>query len=221
MEVIELELKTGCLLEMKEFYVNTLGFSLLEETETAFAVKAGTTTLRFSVDPGKPFYHFAFNIPENKIGQAREWLQQRVKLLQEEGEELVHFPHWNAHSLYFLDPAGNIVELIARHNLSNRGTGAFTPADILRVSEIGLPVDDVMQTIDDLQLALNIGAWREPSRQFAPLGSEDGMFIIVQKGRIWFMTDKPAEAFPLRVKIKGKRNVRTCMKSYAIEVQKG
>ncbi len=220
MEMIELELKTGCLTEIKEFYTSVLGLPLLEEEKGAFTAAAGATRLRFSAESGMPFYHFAFNIPENKFGQAREWLhQQGVELLKEEGDELVHFPHWNAHSLYFNDPAGNIVEMIARHNLRNAAEGPFSASDILCVSEIGLPVDDVMQTIDNLQLTLNLNPWREPSRQFAPLGGEDGLLIVVPKGRIWFMSDRPAEPFPLRVRIKGKREGRLRIHSCLIEVE--
>jgi catechol-2,3-dioxygenase len=218
MEMTELDLKTGCLQVTKAFYTQTLELPLIEETETSFAVAVGSTILRFSAASGQPFYHIAFNIPENKIEQARVWLRQRVSLLQEEGDELVHFPHWNAHSLYFLDPSGNIVELIARHNLCNRTEGPFVPSDMLCVSEIGLPVDDVMQTVEDLKVALNLTAWREPTRQFAPLGGEDGLLIVVPKGRIWFMTDKPAEAFPLHVRIKGKRAARARFQTYTLDV---
>jgi catechol-2,3-dioxygenase len=33
--------------------------------------------------------------------------------------EVVDYSHWNAHSIFFLDPAGTVVEYIARHDLKN------------------------------------------------------------------------------------------------------
>jgi hypothetical protein len=44
------------------------------------SVMAGQTVLTFElIDKkyGRPFYHFAFNIPENKIEKAYEW--QKIK----------------------------------------------------------------------------------------------------------------------------------------------
>ena len=106
-----------------------------------------------------PFYHFAFNIPENKIVQALEWQKARTPLLAipERNRaagfppEVVDYRHWNAHSVFFLDPAGNVVEYIARHDLKNGDSDAFSWADILYASEIGLVVDDVAATADALK----------------------------------------------------------------------
>lgn len=217
--MMEVEMMTGRLDEVKAFYTTSLEMALLEETEDSFTVKAGTSRLRFHRGVGDPFYHFAFNIPENKLEEARAWLQGRVELIEEEGDPLVFFPHWNAHSLYFLDPAGNIVEWIGRHNLANRAEGPFTPADILCVSEIGMPVDDVMDTIEKMQIVLNLSAWREPSHQFAPMGDENGLMIVVPKGRVWHMSNKAAKMFPLRVKIKGKKTFRTHFLAYTVEIE--
>ena len=54
-----------------------------------------------------------------------------------------HFAKWNAHSIFFFDPAFNIVEYIARHELSNTAPDpdAFSVEDLLYASEIGLVVD--------------------------------------------------------------------------------
>ena len=60
--------------------------------------------------------------------------------------EVVDYSHWNAHSIFFLDPAGNIVEYIARHDLNDGDASPFSWGDILYASEIGLIVDDVKAT---------------------------------------------------------------------------
>jgi len=217
-ELTELELMTSRLQEMKSFYTQSLELPLVEETDASFAVAAGRTRLRFVAASGQPFYHFAFNIPENKIERASAWLNQRVTLLREPGGEQVHIANWNAHSLYFYDPAGNVVEFIARHYLNNAAPGPFQPDDLLCVSEIGLPVDDVLETAENLQITLGLTAWRELSGQFARVGGEDGMLIVVPKGRIWFMTDKPAEAFPLSVRMRGSRPARVRVQRYTLDL---
>jgi catechol-2,3-dioxygenase len=221
MEIVRLELLTDRLADMKSFYTEQLSLPLREETASSFAVDMGSTRLHFSAaaDGSKPFYHFAINIPENKIEEAREWLSRRTELRREDGEELVHFIHWNAHSVYFHDPAGNIVELIARHNLPNGVDHPFDQRDFLCVSEIGLPVDDVLTTMEDLQLTTGIPRWREPSSSFATLGDEHGLLIIVSLGRVWFMSDKPAEAFPLRVTMKGNERKELQVKTYTLRFE--
>lgn len=218
MEILELELETGCLEETKAFYTKVLTLKLVEEAEGSFTVAAGASRLRFIRGAGQPFYHFAFNIPENKIAKAKLWLEDRVDLIEDEGDALVFFPHWNAHSLYFRDPSGNIVEMIARHNLANRSEGAFASDDIRCVSEIGLPVEDVMDTVEKLQVVHGLSTWREPSSQFAPVGDENGLLIVVSTGRIWFMSDNPAAIFPLKVKMKGNKPITTKFANYTLEV---
>ena len=68
---------------------------------------AGTTAE--SSDDG-PLYHYAFNIPENKIEAARQWQKQRTPLIRRGKSEIVHFSGINVHSVYFTAPAGNIVD---------------------------------------------------------------------------------------------------------------
>jgi catechol-2,3-dioxygenase len=221
MEIIRLTLLSGRLEEQKQFYVNRLRLPLLEEENTFFTVAAGETRLRFSfaTDDSNPFYHFAFNIPENKIEEAREWLAERVKLSADDGETLIHFPHWNAHSLYFTDPAGNIVEFIARHNLQNQTDHPFDQNDILCVSEIGLPVDNVLDRVEELQVAMGLQPWRTPSDQFTPVGDEHGLLILVPVGRVWFMSEKSAQPFPLELTINGNAHFDVKMKQYMLRMR--
>ena len=117
---------------MKAFYGKTLDLRIMDERPDRFSVEAGETRMTFvsstdTVDGRPPFYHFAFNIPENKILKALEWQKARTPMLSipERNRaagyppEVVDYSHWNAHSVFFLDPAGNVVEYIARHDLKN------------------------------------------------------------------------------------------------------
>src|SRR5438874_12694704 len=86
------------------------------------------------------FYHFAINIPANKIREAKAWLSNKVQLLWMEDykSDIADFVNWHAKSVYFFDPAGNIVELIARFDLDNTSDEIFSSKQFLSVSEIGL-----------------------------------------------------------------------------------
>lgn len=203
MKIVELRLETHCLEALKTFYTETLELPLASESKRSFAFRAGASTVHFfkSHQLEEPFYHFAFNIPENLLPQARQWLASRAQLIGQGGKDQFHFESWNADALYFYDPAGNIVEFIARHNLNNRSAARFSAKSILGVSEIGYPVEDVRLFSAHIRDSLNLKLWDGDETQFAAVGDEEGMFIIVPLERIWFPTDKPADSFPVTVDV--------------------
>ncbi|HXV76780.1 MAG TPA: hypothetical protein VD788_10720, partial [Candidatus Polarisedimenticolaceae bacterium] len=152
MKLRELRLAAARPAELVPFYRDALGFEMLEGRDDAVAFRAGHTRLRFrrtEVTPA-PYYHVAFNIPENKIERAVEWAGRRFPLihLAGVGEPIVYFDFIDAHSIYFWDPAGNLLEFIARHELANAADGPFDASDILASSEIGIVVDDVPATVE-------------------------------------------------------------------------
>src|SRR5690349_21082426 len=116
MQISELHLKARDLTLQKLFYQTTMGLPLLEETATSFTFQAGTTRLTFHVTgQQQSCYHFAFTIPHNKLAQAKSWLAKRAPLLAKDGQDEFPFQSWNARSIYFYDPVGNIGELIAHY----------------------------------------------------------------------------------------------------------
>ncbi|MEC0245250.1 glyoxalase/bleomycin resistance/dioxygenase family protein [Paenibacillus chitinolyticus] len=207
MEIVELTLHASHLSELKQFYGERLRLPLTGESGASFSFRAGNTNVTFvrTARDDDSFYHFAFNIPENKIEEAAGWLRDRVELLGEKGDPVVHFESWNAHAVYFKDPAGNIVELIARHNLENASQRPFGEEDFLCVSEIGMPVDDVSAALRDLKRQAGLDAWKTPSDTFAPVGDENGLFIVVKKGRVWFAGERSSHPYPLAVRTDGCR----------------
>ncbi|MEY9091673.1 VOC family protein [Paenibacillus sp. RC84] len=207
MKILDLTLHASNLTELKEFYGERLRLPVTGDTETSFSFRAGNTNVTFvrSAPDSDSFYHFAFNIPENKIEEAAGWLRDRVELLGQEEDPVVHFESWNAHAVYFKDPAGNIVELIARHNLENASRKPFGEEDFLCVSEIGMPVDDVSAALRDLKRQAGLEAWKTPSDTFAPVGDENGLFIVVKKGRVWFAGERSSHPHPLAVRTDGCR----------------
>ena len=194
--ILRLELLTSApLAQMKKFYHQTLGLRMLDERADRLTLAAGLTRLTFvaaEADAGNPFYHFAFNIPENKIVEALKWQKTHSALIPvPEGlrdpnfpEEVVNYRHWNAHSIFFFDPAQNVVEYIARHDLENARTGTFDSRDILYASEIAFVVDDVPGTASKLGEAAGMTLYGRGSDVFTALGDERGLLLVMKRGRV-------------------------------------
>jgi catechol-2,3-dioxygenase len=212
----ECQLVSGVPLEaLRAFYGDTLGLRTAI-SGNLLAVRAGSTRLVFRHDPsaGNPFYHFAFNIPENKIRLARDWQAERSPLVPVPERnraagfppDVVDYSHWNAHSVFFLDPAGNVVEYIARHDLRNSSDGPFGPADVLHLSEIALVVDDVAGASALLKRRFALEAYRGSSDAFAALGDEHGLVLVMRRGRIIDFNqnsqEKAVRVFPTQLKLR-------------------
>ena len=72
-------------------------------------------------------------------------IQPNSILVDETGKDEFESKSWNSDSVYFKDAAGNVLEFIARHNLKNAVEEEFDSSQILNVSEIGLPSEDVVE----------------------------------------------------------------------------
>ncbi|WP_341277794.1 VOC family protein [Paenibacillus sp. FSL H8-0537] len=185
------------------FYNEQLGFQVLDRNEQSFTTVIGSTKLTFraTTDQTKPFYHFAINIPENKLAEAKRWLKGKVTLIEEEGRDEVFFASWDAGAVYFADPAGNIVEFIARHQLKNGTEHPFSFSDCLEVSELGIVAAEVIPVVRELN-ALGIPNWREDSEGLTPVGDEHGLFIVVKQFRKWYFSGgRQAQFYPAEVVI--------------------
>jgi len=186
--------------ELGEFYGSKLNLPVSREGKN-LRIQAGGTEFLFEPAEGKSVYHFAFNIPENKLEEAQDWLRKRTALVMRNGSPTFHFQNWNAHATYFFDPAGNIVEFIARHSLPNTSRSLFDEKSVLYASELGLVVDDVSSTVRAVGGKLGMKPYRgSVSDEFAAIGDEHALLIVVKRGRVWFGTEAlkaathPAEA---------------------------
>ncbi len=183
-----------------QFYVETLGLELVEKNENSFSLRIGNSMLTFKKSATKCYYHFAFNIPPFQIMEAMEWAQRRVDLLKHEGETILDFPNWNAKAFYFFDADHNIVEFIDRRNIEIKTNNAFSAKNILEISEIGLPVDNIKEAFQKLNLQTGIKKYSGNLETFCAAGDEHGLFIIVnQKTKNWLPTNLPAKAFPFEL----------------------
>jgi len=234
MEIRSLAIATHCLDDLYDFYAAVLGLPVGESSrqgQPSFTITLEGTRFTFSeAAQGQPYYHFAFNIAENKIEEALKWIKAKgIEPIEWNGIVIHDFKNWNAHSFYFFDPAGNIVEFIARHDLKQ--TQRNTPFDvshIFSVSEIGWVVDNVLDARRAMQEEIGLPLYytEGDGRRFAAMGDPCGLFILVEKGRDWFPTQCPARVFPMKVAISMPvgtvASVWTCFPSenypYALEV---
>jgi catechol-2,3-dioxygenase len=162
------------------------------------------------------YYHFAFNIPENQINESIEWLKKKINLIEYEGSPLINFKNWNAHSVYFYDAGGNIVEFIARHNLKNGAGEPFSPNSIINISEVGMPVESVKDFCSKLDEKPGLKLWWGNLETFAAIGDEEGLLIVVTSQRNWFPTEKSSKIYPLTVKIANNKRFEIDSNGYKI-----
>ena len=225
MHIQELSLHTRHLADQKAFYGTTLGLPLLAETADAFTIQAGATRLRFQGTQQDVLYHVAFTIPRNTFLQAKSWLRERVPLLHtKDGADEIFFGGINARSLYFCDAANNILEFIVHYGLEQETEAAFGPASVLHVSEVGLPVEDVLALAAQLKEQQGFGPYPASlpiSEGFAFIGDIYGQLVVVKVGRPWLPTETVlATVAPVQITVSGLREqqIQLLPYPYAINV---
>jgi catechol-2,3-dioxygenase len=225
MRILKVELCTlSPLRELWSFYAESLGLPSVV-SESRLRVTVGRSELLFrpleEAGSGKaPFYHLAFNIPENQLSAARRWQLERTPLIlpreidgldlrdPELPDDVAHFGPWNAHSVFFWDPAGNLLEHIARHDLDNASPGDFGSENLLGISEIGLVVEDVPRWASELRRGLGASQYRQANEEFTALGDEEGLLLLLGRGRtLGFGEGKPGEVYPVEVTVEKAPNL--------------
>jgi hypothetical protein len=203
----KITLQTKDIDEVYDFYKNRLQLKAIKSNAKTISIDAGKTVLIFEQmnNVEKPFYHFAFNIASNKIEEAMQWLNNKAESLwiEEYKDYIAEFTDWNARSVYFIDPAGNIVEFIARFDLHDEVEQPFSSMHIRNVSEIGIVFD--AQSFDAgvnkimQQYQLKYFSKQQPLKHFRAIGDDEGLFIVVPERRNWYPTNIAAGIFPLSV----------------------
>lgn len=207
MKITELTLAAPHPDEMKKFYSGELGFAEIEASSDTdgFSFQAGHTRVNFIPGDRDAKYHFAFNIKPDQLSDAVKWLEKcgaEPLFSPEYKGVIVDFPDWWAKSVYFFDPAGNIVELIARGGIGAAGNvPAFSANSIVGVSEIGLVTEDVAAMREWIEATHGISSFsrHKNTDEFSVMGDDHGLILITVKGRKWFMGNFEAVHFPVSV----------------------
>ncbi len=205
MNILEIEILTGNLEETEYFYVKVLGFRAKDKSSNSLSLIAGSSILTFiQSDEPEPTYHFAFNIPNNKIDESLGWLSKKAELIKnEEGTFVTNFDSWNAKSLYFYDNNGNVLEFITRFDLNEVSDKSFTSESISSISEIGVVTDTPIAFAEKMirEHQLQYFAKGPKREDFAVLGDDHGLMIISSSNRDWYPTHHRAEKHPVKMKI--------------------
>ncbi len=200
MQIQRLILYTHALPAMKAFYSETLGLHCTMDRPRAFAVLIGGTEVEFHAHDVTCRYHFAINVPPDSIEDALAWLGARVPILPRGADRIVEFPNWKARAVYFHDPAGNIVELIAREQLDYHPSGEFGRDHLASISEVGLVVRDMAASVSRVLLETEVKEYWRSGEDFVAAGDVEGLLLFVPADRWdWLPTGEIARTAPCQL----------------------
>lgn len=214
MRIAQLTLAAADPAAQAEFWGERLGLGV-REAEGIVEVLLRRSAIRFepAAEGTDPRYHFAVNIPPGMIDEAASWLGDRHELLEfhgdpdvEEGATIVQGGR-GASSMYFLDAAGNVVELMANPRLERKPDASFGPDSLLEIAEIGVATADTAATraaIEDVFGAEVLWGGRE-GWLLTAIGDDRGVVIVAPVGRGWIPVGLPAEPLPTTIIAEGPR----------------
>jgi catechol-2,3-dioxygenase len=211
-EILKLEILTNDLENTERFYQDILDLLIVKRGDNGVSFSAGSTTLTFKhITNQKPVYHFAFNIPHNKLDEAFEWVSKRAEIMDvTPGHKIADFVNWNAKSFYFYDNNGNILEFIARYELENKSDELFDGNSIINISEIGVATDDVTTECDTLINKHNLSVFSKQPRlnNFTAMGDHNGLLILSIASRHWYPTEKLAQKHYTKLEVGNNRQIQ-------------
>ena len=210
MKLAHIQIQSSDIQQTATFYKDILELPIIEKTKESVSIQAGDSVLEFVENPAfNSIYHFAFNIPENKLDEAIDWCKSKVDLIFIEDQKVItNFENWNANAIYFYDNSSNLLEFIARHDLDNAQTEAFSSKAILNISEIGIVNENPLALGKQLieEHGLEFFSKNANSELFAAVGDDEGLLIMVKPNRNWYPTQTPSESNKTEVRIENKGN---------------
>lgn len=201
MEIVKTRLLTNFFNETLDFYQTKLGFTIKNQTATTFEVEIGKDLIEFAESnlEEAPFYHFAFDIPAGSFEEAKQWLQRKVNLSTEGGNDQITFDILDSSSVYFEDSSGNIVEFIERRKTNPKSDVEFSAKSIQGISEMSFIVDEKLEVANEL-LNYDIKGMFNSEVKADGLSfmtdQENKVFILlVNPGRKWLFSEKKSKMF--------------------------
>lgn len=200
MRITHLTIAAADLPAQRRFYAEVLGLAVRPAGD-GLLVQAGSSQLAMRPAPAgeRPCYHIAFAVPLARLIAAHDQIAAHTPLVADSaGATMIDHAGWGARACYFFDPAGNILECIAR--VDEPADPAAPPAPAIRsIAEVGIVTGNVPETAAALCARLGIGVYAgSASPEFTAIGDRHGLLIIVRQGRIWYPdTGRAAAPAPL------------------------
>ncbi|MDP8208946.1 MAG: hypothetical protein P9L92_19945 [Candidatus Electryonea clarkiae] len=191
---------------LEKTYADQFQFPIVERDVNRMDLQVGNSILSFNrADMDTiPYYHFAIGIPSKCLQQAKLWLSARAQILGRGNEKEFFYSYLaGAQAVFFTDASENIGELVSRRERPEFDDRAFSLKNLLGITEIGLPVNDVDSARDQIAEAFGLQDSVIKLPQFTAIGNFEGSIDIVPVGRNWLPTEKGAALFPLEVTILG------------------
>lgn len=212
MRIVRLTLDCADLGAQEAFWAGTLGLEVSRDADDELEVKLRSSVVRFRrAAPGStPRYHFAINVPPGSIKRAAAWLEERHQLLafngyadEAEGATIVHADR-GIPAVYFEDPAGNVVELIANVRLAaaeDPRPAGFGPEALLDIAEIGIAAADPDITCAAVRefLGKEVFWGGAPGWLLTAIGDARAVVIVAPLDRGWIPVGLPARPAPTEV----------------------
>jgi len=210
MDIRQVQLATRSLADTARFY-ERLGCPV-EAVDATVRVVVGSTLLVFRELPEMTgALHLAITIPTGTFDAAKAWIAGLTTVLgTDDQDEFEGPPNWNSRSVYFEGPDQQLLELIERRDLESgarragdgTGTGTGTVVPLVSVSEVGVPVPDVLGAVEALRRAGLEPYANPPGESFAAVGDVDGLVILVSPDRRWFPTgDRSPSSAPVVIDV--------------------
>ncbi|UXZ56539.1 hypothetical protein [Curtobacterium sp. Arg-1] len=199
MDIRQVHLATRSLDDTARFY-ERLGCPV-EIVDAAVRVVVGSSLLVFRELPEMTgALHLAITIPIGTFDAAKAWIAGLTTVLgADDQDEFEGPPNWNSRSVYFEGPDEQLLELIERRDLP-ADAGENTVVPLVSISEVGVPVPDVLGAVDALRRAGLEPYANPPGESFAAVGDVDGLVILVSPDRRWFPTgDRSPSSAPVIV----------------------
>jgi len=212
MDIRQVQLATRSLADTARFY-ERLGCPV-EIVDATVRVVVGSSLLVFRELPEMTgALHLAITIPTGTFDAAKAWIAGLTTVLgTDDQDEFEGPPNWNSRSVYFEGPDQQLLELIERRDLesgarragdgSGTGTGTGAVVPLVSVSEVGVPVPDVLGAVEALRRAGLEPYANPPGESFAAVGDVDGLVILVSPDRRWFPTgDRSPSSAPVVIDV--------------------
>lgn len=201
MDIRQVQLATRSLADTARFY-ERLGCPV-EIVDATVRIVVGSTLLVFRELPEMTgALHLAITIPTGTFDAAKAWIAGLTTVLgTDDQDEFEGPPNWNSRSVYFEGPDQQLLELIERRDLPV-DVGENTAVPLVSVSEVGVPVPDVLGAVEALRRAGLEPYANPPGESFAAVGDVDGLVILVSPDRRWFPTgDRSPSSAPVVIDV--------------------